>query len=58
MKVSSMAYLAADRALYRRYFYWYRGKRAGEMVKNRAVIFPAVRVCQVCGYYFSGNGYL
>ena len=42
----------------RRYFYWYRGKRSGEMVKNRAVIFPAVRVCQVCGYYFSGNGYL
>ena len=32
--------------------------RSGEMVKNRAVIFPAVRVCQVCGYYFSGNGYL
>ena len=46
------------RALYRRYFYWYRGKRSGEMVKNRAVIFPTVRVCQVCGYYFSGNGYL
>lgn len=58
MKVSSMAYLAAIVLCTAVIFYWYRGKRSGEMVKNRAVIFPAVRVCQVCGYYFSGNGYL
>ncbi len=58
MKVSSMAYLATIVLCTAVIFIGTEANGQARWLKNPVVIFPAVRVCQVCGYYFSGNGYL